>query len=66
MTYKESVLISAYTGYLFCDMTDMHELIEETLCRPVQTFELADENVLKQIREKLKPEIMKMIMDVEK
>ena len=66
MTYKEAVLISAYTGYLFCNMTDMHKLIEATLCRPVQTFELADENVLKQIREKLKPEIMKMIMDVEK
>lgn len=66
MTYKEAVLISAYTGYLFCDIEDMHSLVEETLDRPVQTFELADKTVLKQIREKLKPEIMKMIIDAKK
>lgn len=27
MTYKEAVIISAYTGFLMCDFDDMHKYI---------------------------------------
>lgn len=29
MTYKEAVIISAYTGFLMCDFDDVHKYIEE-------------------------------------
>lgn len=54
MTKQERIIVSAYTGFLMCDFDDMHNYIEEKLGRPVWTHELADKNVLAEIREKCK------------
>ena len=58
MTKEERIIVSAYTGFLMCDFDDMHKYIEEKLERPVWTHELADAEVLKEIREKIKPEFL--------
>jgi len=41
MNKQEAALISAYTGYMIGDFSEMHKLIEETMERPVFTHELA-------------------------
>lgn len=65
MTKEESLIISAYTGYLFTkQFSEVHEYIEKVLERPVFTHELASEEVNKEIREKLKPKIIEMIKSI--
>jgi hypothetical protein len=62
MTKREGLILSAYTGYLLVqNFGDVHEFIEETLERPVFTHELADDNVVVEIREKLYPKIVEII-----
>ena len=62
MKKQEAVLVSAYTGTLLTnDFADVHKFCEELLERPIFTHELADEKVLKQIKEKCKPLILEMI-----
>ena len=62
MTHEEAVLTSAYTGYLLTkDFSDVHEFCEKVLGRPILTHEFGIEETLKEIREKCKPMIIKMI-----
>lgn len=66
MTKKESLIISAYTGFMVCkQFSDMHQFIEEVLERPVFTHELGDTTVLKEIQDKLKPQLIELIKNIE-
>ena len=49
MTYREKVIVSAYTGYLMCDFSDVHRYIEEKLGKPVWTHEMANDAVQEEI-----------------
>lgn len=60
MTHKERVIVSAYTGYLMCDMPSVHEYIKKVLGRPVWTHELADSKVTAEIKEKCKPDFLSL------
>lgn len=60
MTLKERVIVSAYTGVLMCSMSDMCEYIEEKLGRPVWTHELADPQVVAEIKEKTKSDFLEL------
>lgn len=35
MTKQERIIVSAYTGFLMCDFSDVHKYIEEKLGRSV-------------------------------
>ena len=62
MTRKEAILLSAYTGFLLVqDFSDVHKFCEDTLGRPIWTHEFADKDVQKEIQNKLRPQIMKLI-----
>ena len=62
MTKKEAVLVSAYTGYLLThSFADVQEFCEELLGRPIWTHEFAEEKIQKEIKEKCRPLILKMI-----
>ena len=50
MTHREKVIVSAYTGILMCDFSDVHEYIEKILRRPVWTHELADKKIQDEIK----------------
>ena len=66
MTKRESLIISAYTGYMVCkEFSDLHEFIEEVMKRPVFTHELACEQFNSELREKLKPKIVGLIENIE-
>lgn len=58
MTHKERLIISAYTGYLMVDFSELHKFIEETLDRPVWTYELASKEIFVELREKLKDKFL--------
>lgn len=60
MTKQEKIVVSAYTGVLMCDFSDLHEYIEKKLGRPVWTHELASEEVQKEIRQKAKDDFLEL------
>lgn len=60
MTYKEAVVVSAYTGVLMCDFDDMHKYIEEKLGRPVWSHELGYKEIQNEIRQKCKTEFLEL------
>lgn len=65
MTREEAILVSAYTGFLLVpDFSDVHKFCEDTIGRPIFTHEFADENVQKEIQEKLRPQIMELIQNI--
>ena len=62
MTREEAILLSAYTGFLLVqDFSDVHKFCEDTLGHPIWTHEFADKDVQKEIQDKLRPQIMKLI-----
>lgn len=62
MKKSEAILISAYTGYLFTkDFSDVHNFIQELLGRPVFTHELARDDIMREIRAKCAPMIIKLV-----
>lgn len=66
MTKKESLIISAYTGFMICkQFSDMHEFIEQVMERPVFTHEMGSEHFLKEVQERLKPQLIELIKNIE-
>lgn len=60
MTKEEKIIVSAYTGVLMCNFSDMHEYIEKKLGRPVWTHELADEKVWDEIHAATKADFLEL------
>lgn len=58
MTKDEKLIVSAYTGVLMCDMGDLQGYIEGVLGRPVWTHELADREVMDEIKKKVKADFL--------
>lgn len=61
MTKDEAILISAYTGYLFCEnFSEVHKFCEKLLERPILSPEFAIDKVIEEIQAKCKPLIIKL------
>ena len=60
MTKEEKLIVSAYTGILMTDFDSFHEFIEQKLCRPVWSHELANELVVNQLKEAVKEDFLKI------
>ena len=43
-----------------CDMSELHKFIEETLGRAIYTHELADDETLNELRDKVRDEFLKI------
>ena len=65
MTKHELLVMSAYTSYLFCEADELHKFIEETIGRPVLTHELSEKEIWVKLRDKLRPEINKIIEETQ-
>ena len=63
MTKQEKIIVSAYTGTLMCDFSDVHEYIEKKLGRPVFTHEMADKVILEEIKQKTKSDFLAICED---
>lgn len=65
MTKEEAILLSAYTGVLLVpDFSDVHKFCEDTLGRPILTHEFGDQDVQKEIQDKLRSQIMELIQNI--
>lgn len=63
MTDREKAIVMAYTGICMLngDKFDIfHKYVEELMGRPVQTFELADEVAVDEIKEKAEPDFIEL------
>ncbi len=58
LTKEQAVIVSAYTGVLCCEFSDMHEYIEKIMERSVWTHEMADASVMQQIRNAAKTDFL--------
>lgn len=61
MNQEEKIIASLYTGIVFTDFTTIQQRAEQLLDRPIWTHEFAEQGVWNQLREKIKPEFLKMI-----
>jgi hypothetical protein len=60
MNKREAAIISAYTGFLIGDFSDMHKYVEKIMDRPVFTHEMGFKPFAKELREKSKPDFIKI------
>ena len=63
MTKKEAAIVTAYTGILIGEFSDLHEYIEKILGRPVFTHELADKELWVEIKEKSRKDFINITVD---
>lgn len=61
LTKEQGIIISAYTGVLCCNFTDLHEYIEKVMGRPVFIDELGDDLFWDDLRDKTKKDFLSMI-----
>lgn len=67
MTKKECAIVMAYTGITMLSGEDFriyHRYIEDIMGRPVWTHELANESVVKEIKEKSRYDFLKLCESV--
>lgn len=58
MTTQEKIIVSAYTGVLMCEFSELQKYIEEKLGRPVFTHEMASDLVQTEIKAKSKSDFL--------
>ena len=49
LTVEQAVVISAYTGFLCCEFSKMHEYVEHKLGRPVYSHMFGDEDFVNSV-----------------
>lgn len=65
MTKQESLVLSAYTGYMLCkDFSEFHNYIEQVMERPVFTHELGDDRFVEELSDKVKPDVLDIIKNI--
>lgn len=68
MTDREKAIVMAYTGVAMLagdKFQIFHEYVEEILGRPIQTLELAFDNVCNEIKEKSKDDFIQLCATTE-
>ena len=61
MTLKERVIVEAYTGYCMTtgeEREELYKYIANVMGRPIFTHELADEEILSELHDKVKPDFI--------
>ncbi len=53
-------IVSAYTGVLLGDFASAHEYVEKLLGRPVMNAEMASAEFMAQVKEKAKPDFIRL------
>lgn len=63
MTLKERVIVEAYTGYCMTtgeERDELYKYIANAMGRPIFSHELADEEILSELRDKVKPDFIRL------
>lgn len=63
MTLKERVIVEAYTGYCMTtgeEREELYKYIANAMGRPIFSHELADEEILIELHDKVKPDFIRL------
>lgn len=60
MTKYEKLVVSVYTDTLMVSIDELHPFINAVMGRPVFTHELADPAILTELKEKVKPDFLRL------
>ena len=60
MNRREAAIVSAYTGVLIGEFSDMHKYVEEIMGRPVWTHEMAIKKIVEEIEGKARPDFLRL------
>lgn len=63
MTKREAAIVSAYTGILLGNFSDMQEYVEQIMERPVWTHEFADHDFFEEIKAKAKTDFVSIAVE---
>ena len=61
LSKEQAIIISAYTGYLCCEFSDMHQAVEKKLGYPVWTHQFASEEFSEEIRKVFKEDFLSLV-----
>ena len=64
MTKREAAIISAYTGIMLGSFSDMHKYAEEVMGRPLFTHQFAQNSICEELKEKAKPDFIKICENI--
>ena len=63
MNLKERVIVEAYTGYCMTtgeEREELYKYIANTIGRPIFTHELADEEIISELHDKVKTDFIRL------
>jgi len=63
MTLKERVIVEAYTGYCMTigeEREELYKYIANAMGRPIFSYELADEEILSELHDKVKTDFIRL------
>jgi hypothetical protein len=63
LTKDQAAVVSAYTGYLVGQFSDMHEYAERKLGRPIWTHEFASHALTEELREAAREDFIGLSME---
>lgn len=63
MTKHEAAIVSAYTGFMLGEFSDMHEYVEALLNRPVFTHEFASKTFAENLMCASKPDFVSIAVE---
>lgn len=58
MNKREAAIVSAYTGFLIGDFSELHKYIEEKFGHPVFTHQMANEGFEDELKKLSKPDFI--------
>ncbi len=65
LTKEQAAIIGVYSGISCGPFSDIHELAEKLLNRPIFTHEMAFPEIWDQLREKVKPQFLEICHESE-
>lgn len=63
MTLKERVIVEAYTGYCMTtgeEREELYKYIANAMGRPIFSHELADQEIISELHDKVKPDFIRL------
>lgn len=65
MTKKEAAIVSAYTGFMLGEFSDMHEYAEKVIGCPIWTHQFADREVVERLKAAAKSDFINIKVEGE-
>ena len=63
MTKREASIVSAFTGIMLGDFSDLHKYVEEIMERPVFIHEMGDRRIASEIKENARNGFTNLIVE---